>query len=74
MVDARRVAAHVEPVVVERLLERLHLRLGDRHLRLAQLGEILGSDIRREQADDDDHDQQFQQRKTSFVPYSVHER
>jgi hypothetical protein len=58
-----RVAADVEPVGVERLLEGLHLGPGDRDLGFTQLGEVLRTNVGRQQANDDDDHQQFQQRE-----------
>jgi len=58
------IAANVEAVGVERLVEGFDLRLRHRHFGLAELREILGTDIGREQADDHDHYQQLEQGET----------
>src|SRR5581483_4301919 len=56
-----RVVAGVEPVLVERLLERVDLRPGGGRLGLADLPEVARRDVADEQPDDGHHDQQLEQ-------------
>src|SRR3989449_9097411 len=53
----------VEPVLVERLLERVHLRFSGSHFRLSHLPEIARRHQPGEQADDHHHHQQLDQRE-----------
>src|SRR6516225_1954646 len=57
----RRIAADVQPIFVQRLLERVDLRLRDLRVGLAHLIEVAWRHEAREQADDHDHHQQLQQ-------------
>src|SRR6218665_1804617 len=62
------ITPNVEPVLVERLLQRINLRTCRLDLRLADLTEELRSDVAGKQADDDHHNQQFQQSEASNRP------
>src|SRR5436189_4511004 len=60
----------VEPVLVERLLERVHLRFGGSHFGLSHLPEIARRHQSGEQADDHHHHQQLDQREAA-LPHLV---
>ena len=64
----RGIVAGVEPVLVERLLERVDLRLGDADLGLPDLIEIAWRDEPGQEADDQHHHEQFEQRKAGHRP------
>jgi hypothetical protein len=59
------IAAGVEAVLVERLLERVDLCPGRRDLRLAHLAEVARRDEAGEQADDHHHHEQLEQREAA---------
>ena len=59
-----RVTADVQAVLVERLLQRVDLRLRGVDLGLADLAEVARRDEADQQADDRDDDQQLEQRET----------
>lgn len=58
--------ADIEAVLVERLFQRIDLGTRRLDLGLADLGEIFRPDIAGQQADDDHHDEQFEQRESSL--------
>lgn len=62
---AGRIAAHIESVLVHRLLQRIDLSPGNLDFGLADLAEELRTDEAGQQADDDHYDQQLQQRETA---------
>src|SRR5207249_3275228 len=63
-----RIVAGVEAVLVERLLERIDLRLGDIDLGFADLAEVARRHKAGKQPDDQDDHQQFEQRKAGHRP------
>src|SRR3989442_2443546 len=63
---ASRVAPRVEPILVQRFLEGLDLRLRHLDLGLPHLREVARRYVSREQADNDDDDEQLQQREATI--------
>src|SRR5690606_13040949 len=66
-----RVVTHIEAVVIERLAERVDLRLCRAHFGLAQLREVTRRDVACQEADDYHYHQQLEQRKTATAPPRV---
>ena len=57
----RGIVAGVETVLVEGLFQGVDLRAGDFHFGFLDLGEVTRTDVAGEQADDGDHDEEFEE-------------
>jgi hypothetical protein len=55
----------IKPILIQGLAKGIDLRLCGFDFRLADLAEILGPNVTRQQTDDDHHDQQFEQGKAA---------